>query len=155
MKEGGQRESKIEVEKEGHYVWQMDIALSHQWRREMRTCTTGLTLKAGWCPVRDGPSDSRHIPSHSRDTLRELTGWRAGNCFNWSLNCSLCADYMKVQVQYPCNAMSWTIVPCSVTCCWLLFSWPRRKRVTTKVHLSLVWLMLAIQITPNASRFHV
>jgi len=72
-KAGRPRASKREVEKEGHYVRQMDIALSHQCR-EMRTCATGLTVKAGWCPDRDGPSDSGHMPSHSRVTLRERTG---------------------------------------------------------------------------------
>lgn len=52
----------------------MDIAVSLQCRREMRTCATGLTVKAGWCPAKDGPPDSRHMPLHLRAAPREHTG---------------------------------------------------------------------------------
>lgn len=107
-KAGRLRASKREDGKEGQYFRRMDIGLSHQCRREMRTSTTGLTVKAGWWPDGDGPSDSGRMPSHCSVTLRPgARGRGAGNGFEWSI--------------YSCSRR-WTVAPCSVTCCWLSFS---------------------------------
>ncbi len=145
----------MEVEKEGQYVWQMDIAVSHQCQREMRTCTTSLTAKAGWCPARDGPPDSRHMPSHSSATLREHTGWRAGNCFDWSLYSSLWTDRIEVHVKCSRNALSELLYPVVSPAAGYYFWWPPNIGDTTEANAPLAWLMLAIEITQNGSWFHV
>lgn len=66
-------------------------------------------------------TDLRTADACRHMTERENTGWSAGNCFSWSLYSCLQTGCIDTHVQRPRNTLDWTAVPCSRTCCWLLF----------------------------------
>lgn len=115
----------------------MDIAVSHQCRGEMRTCTTSVAVRealAGvqlemnlWTAVPHRPStlDQTALTDHFKALFGQIVSKGA---------CTIPLQYTEVNY-------------CALLCHLLLliiFGDP------TEVNLPLVWLMLAIQITQNA-----
>lgn len=147
-------ESERNQRVEGQCVWQMDIAVSHQCQREMRTCTTSLTVKAGWCPAEDGPLDSRHMPLHSSysEGAHRMKSWKLLQLITLQLS----LDRLYRSERKNKTAMHWgeLLYPVVSPAVGYHFWWPH-KRDITKVKILLVWQMHAIEIKQNGSWFHV